>query len=66
MIEKYRCIKCKISYDISCDDNHTEVYYSGVEDTDEDIDDLTENQEPEHCPFCGSHIHDDMADDFVD
>jgi len=65
MIDKYRCIKCNISYDISWDD-YTEVYYSGVEDTDEEIDDLTENKEPQHCPFCGAHIYDDMGNEFED
>jgi hypothetical protein len=63
MIDKYRCIKCKISYDVFWDDS-SEIYYSGVEDTDEDVDDLTENQEPQHCPFCGTHVHDDMSEEF--
>ena len=60
MIDQCRCIKCKVSYEILWDENE-EAHYMGVEDDLLDHD-LEENSEPLHCPFCGSHLHDDIPD----
>jgi hypothetical protein len=59
MIENYRCTRCKISYELSYDDNE-DAYYSGVEDTDNDY---AEIPEPEYCPFCGEHLMFDSDED---
>ena len=63
MIDSYRCIKCKVSFDVSWDDDE-DIYYLGVEDTDDDINDHTKSFEPSHCPFCGTHIYDDIEEEY--
>lgn len=55
MIERFRCICCKCIYELSWEDNE-DAFYSGVEDTDEDMTDFDMDYEPEYCPFCGTHI----------
>ena len=58
-LDRYRCYCCKVSFELSWDDDE-EIYYSGVEDTDEDSNDYFESHNPEHCPFCGKHLNDDF------
>lgn len=62
MIEQQRCTICKVSYEVSWDDE-PDIYFASVEDSDEDRSDYDEVPEPEYCPFCGKHVFDDAADE---
>ena len=63
--DKYRCYSCKVSFELTWDDDE-DAYYSGVEDTDKDLDDHVETHDPSNCPFCGKHLNDDFSDEIDD